>query len=81
MLWNALYTDPEGKLREGLEELFRFRRAESSLDGMIQRLRMREKNCDVFRRPVRPLPLENEAFESVWRKYRENQNIENSDEN
>ena len=73
---SALYTAADGDLREGLGELFRFRTATSDVDGMIQQLRMTENGCDMIWRPVRPLPLEDEAFESVWRKYRENKNVD-----
>ena len=72
---SALYTDPEGQLRPGLEELFRFRPLETGANGQIQEVRLTEKGCAVTWRPVRPLPEAGDVFETVWRSYRENKNV------
>jgi len=72
---SALYTDPAGQLRPGLEELFRFQKAGSAADSRIQEVCLTEKGCAVSWRPVRPLPEKEDVFETVWRQYRENQNV------
>lgn len=72
---SALYTDPEGQLRPGLEELFRFRPLENGANGQIQEVRLTEKGCAVSWRPVRPLPEAGDVFETVWRQYRQNKNV------
>jgi hypothetical protein len=33
------------------------------------------EECRFIWRPCRPVPEENEAFETVWRRYREDENI------
>jgi len=72
---SALYYDPSGFLRKGLEEPFRFRPDTGSASGSIQQVRVTESGCQVLWRPVRPIPKEDDVFETVWRQYRENQNI------
>lgn len=73
---SALYRDPEGELREGLEELFRFRPASGEPTGRIQQVRLREDGtCGVTWRDARPIPADGDFFENVWRQYRENENI------
>ena len=73
---SALYTDASGENCRGLEELFRFRPAHKELDGRIQQVCLNEDGCAVSWRDVRPIPVENAAFETVWRRYRENGNID-----
>jgi len=72
---SALYTDPEGQLRPGLEELFRFRPLGNGANGQIQEVRLTENGCTVTWRPVRPLPEAGDVFETVWRQYRQNRNV------
>ncbi len=73
---SALYTDATGTLRDGLEEIFRLCVGDSSLNASIQEIkRDNNGNYQVVWRPVRQIPDTNEAFESVWRGFRENGNI------
>ena len=72
---SSLYFDKNGKLRRGLEELFRF-----SEENEIFRSKIQEtyKNSDTFCcswRDVRPIPDDDDFFENIWRSYRENKNI------
>lgn len=73
---SALYTNEKGELRKGLEEIFRLRIGDTSLNASVQEIR-RGTNGEyqAVWRPVRQIPDSNEAFESVWRGYRENGNI------
>lgn len=72
---SALYCDPTGELRSGLEELFRFRPDGGEKTGQIQQVKLVDDLCQATWRKVRPLPEQNDFFESVWRSYRENRNI------
>jgi len=72
---SALYCDKAGALRSGLEELFRFRPDASGTNGVVQQVRLRDGQAQVFWRTVRPLPEGDDFFENVWRQYRENKNI------
>lgn len=72
---SSLYTAPEGELREGLEELFRLTTDGDNFAGQIQETYL-EGNTYVNRyRPVRPIPTEDAAFETIWQGYRENGNV------
>ena len=72
---SALYCDENGNLRQGLEELFRFRLETAGTGEKIQQVRYADGICTAFWRPVRPLPADEDFFENVWRQYRENKNI------
>lgn len=72
---SALYCDKAGDLREGLEELFRFRLDATGTNGSIQQVQLNGTEAQVTWRPVRPMPECNDFFENVWRQYRENKNI------
>ena len=76
---SALYTDREGTLRPGLEELFRFcpeNRMAFDSRSQVQQVRMnREGKMEVAWRAVRPVPEADDFFENIWRQYRENRNI------
>jgi hypothetical protein len=72
---SALYCDPAGELREGLEELFRLSANRRGAADKVQLIFLNEDDAAVRWRNVRPLPTSNEAFETVWRSYRENGNI------
>ncbi len=72
---SALYCDPAGELREGLEELFRLSVNSRGRADRIQEVSLQNDTPVVAWRAVRPLPLDNEAFETVWRSYRQNKNI------
>lgn len=83
---SALYTDENGLLREGLEEIFRFCPENtkelagacciSNTRQSVQQLYLDENGSfQITWRPVRPIPETAEIFETVWRQYRENKNI------
>ena len=72
---SALYCDENGSLREGLEELFRFRLDATGTNGSIQQVRLVDGKAELSWRPVRPMPDGDDFFENVWRQYRENKNI------
>ena len=72
---SALYFDSNGQLREGLEEMFRFHPDCGKAKHKIQHVSMQNNRCAVRWRDVRPIPKNDHVFETVWRQYRENQNI------
>lgn len=72
---SALYTDPTGDLRTGLEELFRFCEDSGNSNSLVQQIRLELEQCYVQWRPVRPIPDGDSVFENVWRQYRINQNV------
>ena len=72
---SALYRNAQGMLREGLDDVFRFCPDKSANKDRIQYGNWNEGKCIVSWRPVRPLPDGMEVFETVWRNFRENQNI------
>lgn len=72
---SALYYDPNGSLRDGLEEVFRFTPDDGTINGTIQEIAYGGE-CTVNYRPVRPLPEGGGFFENVWRTFRENGGIE-----
>lgn len=71
---SAIYTDENGKLRKGLDELFRFSSNEIAADK-IQQVKFADGKFEILWRDVRPLPDDDDFFENVWRSYRENKNI------
>ena len=72
---SALYCDKAGDLREGLEELFRFRLDATGTNGSVQQVQLKGNAAEITWRPVRPMPACDDFFENVWRQYRENKNI------
>lgn len=72
---SALYTDPEGMLRDGLEEVFRFNASDTEHTKHIQEIYLEEGHFKTNWRPVRPLPEDEDFFENVWRGFREHGNI------
>lgn len=72
---SALFYDKGGCLRDGLEECFRFRPDTGTASRKIQQIRLTDSGCQILWRPVRPIPEDTDVFETVWRQYRENQNI------
>lgn len=72
---SSLYRDEQGQLRQGLDELFRFRPESGETAGRIQQISLENGRCRADWREVRPLPEDDDFFENVWRQYRENQNI------
>ena len=72
---SALYRHEEGSLREGLEEEFRFILDDAFRSDSVQLIQKSGMDTTATWRPVRPLPEGGGFFETVWRQYRENQNI------
>ncbi len=71
---SAIYTDPNGTLRPGLDGLFRFSANEVDADR-IQQIKYTDGKFSILWRSVRPIPDDGDFFENVWRSYRENKNI------
>ena len=72
---SALYYDEQGSIRASLEDCFRFRLENGSVSQEIQQTQLTEAGWRVWWRPVRPIPQDNDFFETVWRQYRDHQNI------
>ncbi len=72
---SALYTDPAGQRPEGLEDVFRFVSQPRICAEQIQFGTYDMCNCSLAWRPVRSMPEDDSAFETVWRGYRDNQNV------
>ncbi len=69
---SALYTDPAGQLREGLEELFRLSLTDTpAARDSVQEIALCGTTCTANHRPVRPIPPDDDVFETVWRDFRE----------
>ena len=73
---SALYYRMDGQKREGLEEVFRFICQPKAAGEQVQTGILTEAGCVFTWRAVRPLPEDNDVFETVWRTYRENKNID-----
>ena len=74
---SALYTDPGGKKPyDFLPDTFTYITDDGSKADDIQQVTYINGACRIDRRKVRPVPDDDDFFENVWRKYRENQNIE-----
>ena len=71
---SSLYYDPKGEKPEGLEECFRFTK-DAAVADKIQTVRMERGSFHAAWRPVRPIPQNDDFFETVWRSYRENGNV------
>lgn len=72
---SSLYFDEKGDLREGLEEIFRFKEENGTTRSKVQETVMKNKEFTCSWRKVRPIPSDDDFFENVWSKYRENKNI------
>ena len=72
---SALYTNPGGSKRDGLDEIFRFISLPREKADMIQQGVLDGDGCNICWRPVRPMPDNDDFFENVWRGYRDNKNI------
>lgn len=73
---SALYTDPAGEKRGELDEVFRFVSKPRTRSGHIQQGVWTVDGCSLFWRDVRPMPEKEEVFETVWRGFRQNKNID-----
>ena len=74
---SAIYHNPSGCIdRPFLTEQFRHILDNGKLDGYIQEIQYKPPlSCETAWRPVRPLPNQSEAFETVWKHYREDGNV------
>lgn len=73
---SALYYDEAGELQGGLDEMFRFSTKNvEETGGRIQQVAFRDGELKINWRPVRPMPEDNDVFETVWREYRKNKNV------
>jgi len=72
---SSLCFDKNGKLRNGLEEFFRFTEEKGGSNTRVQELVMSGDNFVCTWRDVRPIPENKDFFENIWRQYRENKNI------
>ena len=73
---SALYTDSNGILSKKLPEVFRFVYEESNTEKDTVRETLVDGLCaKITKRAVRPIPDDDDVFEKVWKRYRENQNI------
>ncbi len=72
---SALNFDEKGRLRQGLEEQFRFAEEQGETRSQVQETLQTAEGFECRWRPVRPIPAEDGFFENVWRRYREDQNI------
>ena len=72
---SSLYYDENGKLRDGLEEIFRFTEEKGNTRSKIQETILIENGFVSSWRDVRPIPQNDDFFENIWRQYRENGNI------
>ncbi len=73
---SAIICDSGGILPEGLFEMFRFRTGGDTASDRIQTVKKTADGFAIDLRPVRPIPQEDDFFETVWRRYREGQWIE-----
>ena len=69
---SAIYTDKNGDLRDGMEDIFRHKSGGGVSADKIQEVSLNGGSADVSWRSVRPIPGEAVSFETVWREYREN---------
>lgn len=73
---SALYYDEDGMLREKLCEEFRFSCDDSvAAYDMVQTVYYDNGKFSAEWRTVRQMPNDDDFFENVWQKYRENKNI------
>ena len=72
---SSLCFDENGKLRDGLEEIFRFTEEKGNTRSKIQETILTENGFVSSWRDVRPIPQNDDFFENIWRQYRENGNI------
>lgn len=74
---SALYTDPSGcKPYESLPELFTFKVDDGSRAELVQEVSLEDGVCTFHWRKVRPLPVDDDFFENVWRTFRETKGID-----
>jgi len=72
---SSLCFDENGDLREGLEEIFRFKEENGETRSMVQETVLENNEFTCTWRNVRPIPSNDDFFENVWSMYRDNKNI------
>ena len=73
---SALYTDFSGiNSHESLPNLFSFSIDDGSRHDLVQEVIHRESTNIFTWRDVRPIPQEDDFFESVWREFRKSGNV------
>lgn len=73
---SCIYLDQEGSTDQtDIFEGLRYTLDDGSQDDLIQELAYDGRDVQINWRRRRPLPESNEAFETVWRRYREDGNI------
>jgi succinate dehydrogenase / fumarate reductase flavoprotein subunit len=73
---SALYYDKDGtRSYESLPEIFRFTLDDNSRGDLVQEAVLTDGACQLSWRKIRPIPIEDDFFENVWRNYRENGNV------
>lgn len=74
---SALYYSPDGNIDYSfLSETYRHTLESGEFKGQIQEIRLEKPlSCSIKWRPARPIPREQEPFEIVWKRYRQNGNV------
>ncbi len=72
---SSLIYSADGRLREGLEENFRFIPADKPFADKIQELYLTHDGYRVLWRETRPIPTCDNFFENVWKGYLKNKNV------
>lgn len=72
---SALYYNANGEKGEGLEEQFRFISGGTVAGERVQEVYLENGTPLAAWRDVRPLPADDDFFENVWRRYREDKNV------
>jgi succinate dehydrogenase/fumarate reductase flavoprotein subunit len=71
-----LIHDSQGTLPQNkLPEIFRFRPDNPRLSGYVQEVSFEQGRCHFHWRKVKPLPEEEQWFETVWKAYRDGEII------
>ena len=72
---SSLCYDKNGKLRYGLDEIFRFSEEDGKTRFKVQETYLEKGDFVSSWRNVRPIPENDDFFENIWRSYRESKNI------
>lgn len=72
---SSLCYDAQGSLRGGLPEMFRFTEECGNTRAQVQELELTQNGFNALWRDVRPIPSNDDFFENVWQRYREDKNI------
>ncbi len=72
---STVYADTNGEKITGFDEIRYKAFKDKAKFGEVQEILSIDGNVNVYWRPVRQIPEENDVFENIWRSYRENKNI------